>query len=126
MDAPANIKIIVIDIDGTLLTPEGSITARSLEAVQAAQQARIVVTLATARRYSNTAIIANELGLNTPLILYDGAMILQHPHKAILHKQLLQASVGQQAVDMLIRHKLQPVVHPFKDTEEEIWTGPTA
>ncbi len=79
MDVPTNIKIIVIDIDGTLLTPEGSITARSLEAVQAAQQARIVVTLATARRYSNTAIIANELGLNTPLILYDGAMIIQHP-----------------------------------------------
>ena len=126
MDAPTNIKIIVIDIDGTLLTPEGSITDRSLEAVQAAQQARIVVTLATARRYSNTAIIANELGLNAPLILYDGAMIIQHPHKAILHKQLLQASVGQQAVDMLIRHKLQPVVHPFKGTEEEIWTGPTA
>ena len=126
MDAPANIKMIVIDIDGTLLTPEGSITARSLEAVQAAQQARIVVTLATARRYSNTIIIANELGLNTSLILYDGAMIIQHPHKAILHKQLLQASVGQQAVDMLIRHKLQPVVHPFKGTEEEIWTGPTA
>ena len=126
MDVPTNIKIIVIDIDGTLLTPEGSITARSLEAVQAAQQARIVVTLATARRYSNTAIIANELGLNSPLILYDGAMIIQHPHKAILHKQLLQASVGQQAVDILIRHKLQPVVHPFKGTEEEIWTGPTA
>jgi Cof subfamily protein (haloacid dehalogenase superfamily) len=126
MDAPENIKIIVIDIDGTLLSPEGSITARSLEAVQAAQQARIVVTLATARRYSNTAIIANELGLNTPLILYDGAIMIQHPHKAILHKHLLQASVGQQAVDILIRHKLQPVVHPFKGTEEEIWTGPTA
>src|SRR5438067_5690241 len=126
MNAPANIKMIVIDIDGTLLTPEGSITARSLEAVQASQQARIVVTLATARRYSNTAIIANELGLNTPLILYDGAILIQHPHKAILHKHLLSANVGQQAVDVLIRHNLQPVVHPFKGTEEEIWTGPSA
>ncbi|HYA98811.1 MAG TPA: HAD hydrolase family protein, partial [Ktedonobacteraceae bacterium] len=45
---------------------------------------------------------------------------------AILHKHLLSASVGQQAVDMLIRHQLQPVVHPFKSTEEEIWTGPPA
>jgi Cof subfamily protein (haloacid dehalogenase superfamily) len=126
METPANIKIIVIDIDGTLLTPEGFITARSLEAVQAAQQARIAVTLATARRYYNTAKIANELGLNIPLILYDGAIIIQHPHKAILHKRLLPASVGQQAVDLLVRHKIQPVVHPFKDTEEEIWTGPSA
>jgi Cof subfamily protein (haloacid dehalogenase superfamily) len=126
MDTPAIIKMIVIDIDGTLLSPEGSITARSLEAVQAAQQGGIAITLATARRYSNTAPIANELGLNTPLILYDGAIIIQHPHKAILHKRLLSTNVGQQAVDVLIRHNIQPVVHPFKDTEEEIWTGPYA
>jgi 5-amino-6-(5-phospho-D-ribitylamino)uracil phosphatase len=126
MDTPASIKIIVIDIDGTLLTPEGSITTHSLEAVQAAQQASIAVILATARRYCNTVMIANELGINTPLILYDGAIIMQHPHKAILYKQLLSASVGQQAVDTLIRHKIQPVVHPFKGTEEEIWTGPSA
>jgi 5-amino-6-(5-phospho-D-ribitylamino)uracil phosphatase len=126
MDTPANIKIIVIDIDGTLLTPEGSITVRSIEAVQAAQQAKIVVTLATARRYRNTSKIANELDLNTPLILYDGAILMQHPHEAILHKQLLLASIGQQAVDVLVRHNLQPVVHPFKGTEEEIWTGPPA
>ena len=126
MDAQVNIKMIVIDIDGTLLSPEGSITARSLEAVQAARQAGIAITLATARRYSNTAPIANELGLNTPLILYDGAIIMQHPHKAILHNHLLSANVGQQAVDVLIRHNIQPVVHPFKETEEEIWTGPPA
>ncbi len=124
MNAAANIKMIVIDIDGTLLTPEGSISTRTFETVQAAQKAQIVVTLATARRYTNTTKLANELGLETPLILYDGAMILQHPHKTILHTQLLRASVGQQAVDMLVRHKLQPVVHPFKDTEEQIWTGP--
>ena len=126
MDTPANIKLIVIDIDGTLLTPEGTITARSLEVVHAAQQARIAVTLATARRYCNTAMIANELGLNSPLILYDGAIIMQHPRKAILHKRLFSARVAQQAIEMLIRHKIQPVVHPFKDTEEEIWTGPSA
>ena len=126
MDTPANIKLIVIDIDGTLLTPEGSITACSLEAVQAAQQARIAVTLATARRYCNTAMIANELALKTPLIVYDGAIIIQHPHTAILHKHLLPACVGQQAVDILIRHNIQPVVHPFNGTQEEIWTGPSA
>jgi Cof subfamily protein (haloacid dehalogenase superfamily) len=124
MNAAANIKMIVIDIDGTLLTPEGSISTRTFETVRAAQKAQIVVTLATARRYTNTTKLANELGLETSLILYDGAMILQHPHKTILHTQLLRASVGQQAVDMLVRHKLQPVVHPFKDTEEQIWTGP--
>ena len=126
MDTPTNIKMIVIDIDGTLLTPEGYITSRSLEAIHAALQAKIAITLATARRYINSAPIADELGLNTPLILYDGAIIMQHPLLAILDKRLLPSSVGQQAVDVLIRHNIQPVVHPFKGTEEEIWTGPSA
>ena len=104
----ARIRMLVIDIDGTLLTPEGSISTP---------------TLATARRYSNTAQIATELGLDIPLILYDGAMIVQHPHKTILHMHPLRAEVGQQAVDVLVRNKLQPVVHPATGIEEQIWTG---
>lgn len=122
--ADARIRMLVIDIDGTLLTPEGHITAPTLAAVRAAQQAGIVVTLATARRYCNTANIASELGLDIPLILYDGAMIVQHPHKAILYTHPLRAEVGQQAVELLVRHKLQPVVHPATGIEEVIWTGP--
>src|SRR5258708_20153857 len=110
--AVARIRMLVIDIDGTLLTPEGSISAPTLAAVQAAKQAGIVVTLATARRYSNTAQIATELGLDIPLILYDGAMIVQHPHKTILHMHPLRAEVGQQAETVLVRTNLPPIVHP--------------
>ena len=116
--------MLVIDIDGTLLDPEGSISAPTLAAVQAAQQAGIVVTLATARRYTNTRKIADELGLTIPLILYDGAMIMQHPQQAILHRQTLRADIAQQAVDVLVRHHVQPVVHPATGLQEEIWTGP--
>ncbi len=124
METSVSIQLVVIDIDGTLLTPEGTITAPTLVAVQAAQQSGIVVTLATARRYYNTIKIANELCLDTSLILYDGAMIVQHPHKTLLRTHPLQAEVGQQAVELLVRHKLQPVVHPATGIVEQIWTGP--
>ncbi len=124
METSVSIQLVVIDIDGTLLTPEGTITAPTLIAVQAAQQSGIVVTLATARRYYNTIKIANELCLDTSLILYDGAMIVQHPHKTLLRTHPLQAEVGQQAVELLVRHKLQPVVHPATGIVEQIWTGP--
>jgi len=121
---PEHINMLVIDIDGTLLNSEGKITAPTLAAVQAGQQAGIIVTLATARRYCNTTQIADELGLNIPLILYDGAMIVQHPRRAILHRQLLRAEIAQEAVDALVRHGVQPVVHPDTGLSEEIWTGP--
>lgn len=45
-----DIKMIAIDIDGTLLTPEQQIAPATITAVQAAQREGIIVTLATARR----------------------------------------------------------------------------
>jgi len=120
---PDSIKLLVIDIDGTLLNPEGKITARTLAAVRAAQEAGIVVTLATARRYCNTVQIAQELGIACPLIVYDGALIAGHPLATILHSHPLQADVAQQAVELLVRHQLQPVVHHTTGLQEEIWTG---
>lgn len=121
---PEHIRMLVIDIDGTLLNPEGNITPPTRAAVQAAQQAGMIVTLATARRYCNTRHIADELGLHIPLILYDGAMIVEHPRGTILHRETFPADIAQQAVDILVRHSVQPVVHPDTGLDEQIWTGP--
>ena len=118
------IRLVAIDIDGTLLTPQREIAPRTLSAVRAAQEAGIIVTLATARRYLNTRQIAEALGLSIPLILYDGALILQHPQGKILHTHPFQAVIAQQAVETLVRHNIQPVVHHIVDAVEEIWTGP--
>ena len=119
------IKLLAIDIDGTLLNPVKQITPRTLEAVRAAQQAGIIVTLATARRYRNTLPIADTLGIDIPLVLCDGAMIMEHPHGKVLTTHLLEAEVAQQAVELLVRHKVQPVVHHINGQIEETWTGDT-
>ncbi|HLI09261.1 MAG TPA: Cof-type HAD-IIB family hydrolase [Ktedonobacteraceae bacterium] len=119
-----DIKLIIIDIDGTLLNPEGVITPRTKAAVQAAQEAGIVVSLATARRYTNTAGIATELGLTNPLILYDGSMVVMHPQGTLLHAQTMRPALAQQAVKLLLSQHIQPVIHPLQEMVEEIWTGP--
>lgn len=118
------IKLIAIDIDGTLLTPTHQITPRVKAAIQAAQQAGIVVTLATGRRYSTTGLIATELDIDLPLIVYDGALIANHPAATILHSQTLAITVVQQAVEIFQRHAIQPIIHPCDCLAEEVWTGP--
>ena len=121
---PLDIKLLAIDLDGTLLTPQKQITPRTLAAVRAAQEAGIIVTIATARRYCNTAPIASTLGLDIPLILCDGALIVEHPGGSVLHTHPLQADVAQQLVDILVQCSVQPVVHHVNDTVEEMWLGP--
>jgi Cof subfamily protein (haloacid dehalogenase superfamily) len=121
---PKHIHMLVIDIDGTLLDPQGEISKRVKRAVQDAHRAGVLVALATARRFGNTQQIAAELGFDMPLILYDGAMLVQYPQQTILARQTLDASIAQAAVNILARHHIQPVVHPDTGLQEEIWTGP--
>ena len=126
-----HIRLLAIDIDGTLLNPSMEITHRTREAIHAAQRAGVVVTLATARRYVNTRQIADALGLEIPLVLCDGALIVQHPQAIILQTQSIESSIGQQTVDIMVAHDIQPVVQrevvdgTLHRAQEEIWTGPS-
>jgi hydroxymethylpyrimidine pyrophosphatase-like HAD family hydrolase len=125
-----HIRLLAIDIDGTLLDPHMQVTPHTCEAIHAAQQAGVVVTLATARRYVNTRPIADTLGLEIPLVLSDGALIVQHPQAIILQTKALQDSVAQQTVDLMVARGVQPVVQReavdgvTHMAQEEIWTGP--
>lgn len=121
---PPDIKMLAIDIDGTLLTPQKTIAPATRAAIHQAQQEGIVVTLATGRRYLNSATLAADLGLEIPLIVCDGALIMQHPQDKILLTQPLDAHVAQQAVDSMVRYGIQPVAHHLNGSIEEIWTGP--
>src|SRR5581483_8983926 len=125
MEKPlTEIKLIAIDIDGTLLTPGGEITARVRGAIEEARSAGIIVTLATARRYFSTTQIANALGLELPLIVYDGALIVNHPAQTIVHSQPLSAHITGQVVEIFQRYNVQPVIQPCDCLLEEVWTGP--
>jgi Cof subfamily protein (haloacid dehalogenase superfamily) len=125
MQAPAHpIKLLALDIDGTLLDPHKHITSRTHTAIRSAQKAGVIITLATARRYRNTRPIASTLGIDIPLILCDGALIIEHPQGQVLHTYLLQADIAQQAVDIMVRHHVQPIIHHIFAAIEETWTGP--
>lgn len=71
------IKLFVSDIDGTIFdsTKSKNISARNISAVQKMIDAGITVTIATGRMYSAALPIAKELGVNVPIISYDGALI---------------------------------------------------
>ncbi len=119
-------RLLMLDIDGTLLNQQGEITPRTRRAVAAAQTAGVVVALATARRHFSAALFAADLGLNGPIASYDGALIRAYPSGERWHSDPLPAVVGQAAVDAIARHGLQPVAQYDLDDGEWILTGPTS
>ncbi len=69
------VRMFVTDLDGTLLNKEHRISAENKKAVQEAAAAGVVVTIATGRMYESALPYAQELGVDVPIITYNGALI---------------------------------------------------
>lgn len=69
------IRLLALDIDGTLLDPQFKISAQNLAALRAAHAAGIEIVLATGRRHDYALPIAQEIGVPAWLISSNGALI---------------------------------------------------
>ena len=69
------IKLVVTDIDGTLMPINGNLPSPVKETFEKLQKKGIKVVLATGRMYPAAEPVRQELKLDTPIICYQGAMI---------------------------------------------------
>lgn len=68
------IRLLALDIDGTLLTSRGELTARNQTALQAAKQQGVQVVLLTGRRFNSARELVLQLALDIPLVSHNGAL----------------------------------------------------
>lgn len=68
-------RLVVLDMDGTLLTDRKEITPRTAAAIRAGMARGVRFLLATARPWCSTRPFAEALGLDTPLICFNGALV---------------------------------------------------
>lgn len=83
------IKLIVIDIDGTLLDSEGSISAENKLAIQKAQARDVQIVLCTGRPIRSAQYLLEELNLLAEedlIITSNGGLIQQSKTGKILHE----------------------------------------
>jgi len=89
-----NIKLIVIDIDGTLVDTKGRIGEKTLHLARKLKKLGIFCTLSSARSFHYSADIAEILDVHIPFVTLDGALIkdLQGNviYKGILKRKLIE------------------------------------
>jgi hypothetical protein len=69
------IEAIITDLDGTLLSPDGTISLANKNALKRAMGKGIKVILASGRRYLSAERFAKELDLDEFIIAYSGAWV---------------------------------------------------
>jgi len=80
-DAAFPVRMLALDIDGTLIGPDMELSPRLVAALGEAVARGIKVSLATGRMPSSAVVFANRLGLVEPIIGHQGAMVRAMPSR---------------------------------------------
>ena len=116
-------KLLVVDIDGTLLNKNGTISAEDKKTLARASDSGIQVSLSTGRVVQASLGIINQLSLDGYHIFFDGALVSnpengEEVYVAPISKELVR-QIGEAAHQSEINLDLYSVTHFF--VERETW-----
>jgi Cof subfamily protein (haloacid dehalogenase superfamily) len=97
------IRLLALDLDGTLIGPDLRLWPRTREAILAAVQRGVHVSLATGRMPTSAQPFATELGLHDPVIAYQGALVRASPEAdrrvgRLIYHRPLPADVARETI----------------------------
>ena len=109
------IRLIALDIDGTLVGEDLVIGPRTLAAVDEASRRGIHVSLVTGRMAASATPFAEALGLRSPVVAMQGALIRTMPAVPgsdrpgrLLYHRVLRPPVTGEIVRWCFDHSLTP------------------
>ena len=93
-----SVRLFVTDLDGTLVPSGHEVSTENVRVVREAVQRGVVVTIATGRMYRATLPLAKKLGVDVPLITYNGALI-KSVQGEVLYSSFLAPELIHEVID---------------------------
>ena len=90
------VRLIALDLDGTLLTRGSNVSEGNAQAVREAVAAGVHIVFATSRWYSLAKHTADLLGVRSPIICHNGAMIRSPIDDARLLELMVPADAARE------------------------------
>jgi Cof subfamily protein (haloacid dehalogenase superfamily) len=113
------IRLLAVDIDGTLLNPQFQISPADLAALQRAKKLGVEVILVTGRRHTFAMPIARQLGFDMWLISSNGAVTRSMAGETF-HRDLLPAATCRKLCAAMTEFRGNTVLTFDKDTKGAI------
>jgi hydroxymethylpyrimidine pyrophosphatase-like HAD family hydrolase len=113
------IRLLALDIDGTLLDSTGQIPPANRDAIVRAIDAGVEVALATGRRYDFARPIFDLLPEPLTLILSNGAVVKTHRGETMM-RRLLPREIARQVLEAVPEHRREAAVTFDRPREGQI------
>jgi Cof subfamily protein (haloacid dehalogenase superfamily) len=99
-------KLLVSDMDGTLLNSKGKVSEKNKNALRELHRRNINVAIATGRIYTSARIYAKHLGLLTPVIACNGAIVRNSEDDSIIYGSPIETENCFKIFDICRENKL--------------------
>lgn len=114
------IKLIALDLDGTLLDPKGVITGKAKQAIAAARAAGVRVVLNTGRPIPEAKHFSREAGCDGLLSCLGGAAIVDSESNRTLKRWDIPEAIGLRALELCLNREIELMIF----AEEHILMDP--
>ena len=108
------IKLVLADVDGTLVTKEKILTERAIRAVRELERRGIRFAITSGRPPKGMAMVIEPLRITEPVAGFNGGMFV-HPDLSIIEAKTLPREVAQNTARLLREHKVDVWVYSGED-----------
>jgi Cof subfamily protein (haloacid dehalogenase superfamily) len=88
------VRALALDLDGTLLRPDNTLSERTIRAVRGCRERGIAAIIATGRAAASAEPYRALLGADGPMVCYNGAMIVDTPSGRVASAVLLDTETA--------------------------------
>lgn len=110
MSLEGRIRLVALDVDGTVLGEDGQIPQATREAVAWLRRRGVLVTLCTGRRIASALQVARALDLECPLVVHGGAVVVE-PTGRLLWRRLMSTSASRHLVEACCQEGLDLIAY---------------
>lgn len=93
-------KMIAIDLDGTLLKKDKTISLANMRALLDAMKAGVRICISTGRAWPGAKAFVRQIGCNAPVITSNGAMLIDSSDESIMYECTLAPEVARTVYDI--------------------------
>jgi Cof subfamily protein (haloacid dehalogenase superfamily) len=109
------IKMVIADVDGTLVTQDKVLTKRAADAVLRLRDAGIQFSVTSGRPPRGMAMLIDPLRLVQPLAAFNGGVLIQPDLVTVVDQNFLPAGVPEEVIESIEKHGLDVWIYTATD-----------
>jgi Cof subfamily protein (haloacid dehalogenase superfamily) len=108
------IRLLLADVDGTLVTKDKVLTDRTVEAVEKLKKAGVLFAITSGRPPRGMSMLIEPLEITTPIAAFNGGLFA-HPDMSVVEQRVIPDDVTPSVIKLLAEHGVDVWVYRGAD-----------